>query len=90
MELTKEILSLIENNEVDEAIVALTSIVESGSADAEVYFERGKLYWKKGLMRKAINDYTKSESLDPTGPASQALRQAMTIMDFYDKNRYNP
>lgn len=90
MELPIEITHLIDNNEIDAAIVAVSDLIASFPDDASLYYERGKLYWRTECRRKAINDYVKAVDLDSASPAAEALRQAMAIMQFYDKSRYNP
>lgn len=90
MKLPIEITHLIDNNEIDEAIVAIGRLLEIYPDDAALYYERGRLYWRLEQRRKAINDYVKASELDPSSLAVEALRQAMDIMQFYDKSRYNP
>lgn len=90
MTLPTEVAHLIDNNDIEAAIVAIGKFMESAPDDASLYYERGRLYWRMECRRKAINDYTTSLSLDPSSPAKGALAQAMEIMNFYDKNRYNP
>ena len=43
-----------------------------------------------GRRREAINDYYKAAELDPDGPARQALEHISGIMQFYNKDLYNP
>ncbi len=90
MTLPIEIIHLIDNNEIERAIVAIGLLLESSPDDASLYYERGKLFWRLDERRKAINDYSRAADLDPQSPACEALKQAMLIMQFYDKSRYNP
>lgn len=90
MTLPIEISHLINNNEIDAAIVAVTRLLEDGGGDPELYYQRGRLYWRKDMRREAINDYMEAVSLDPSSKAAAALEQASAIMRFYDRNRYNP
>ncbi|MCM1331906.1 MAG: tetratricopeptide repeat protein [Bacteroides sp.] len=90
MELSDKINSLINNNDLEGAIVELDKIIEGDSGDADAYFERGKLHWRLGRHREAINDYNRAVSLDSSSPAAEALRQSMEIMAFYNRDLYNP
>lgn len=90
MTLPIEIIHLIDNNEIERAIVAIGLLLESSPDDASLYYERGKLFWRLDERRKAINDYSRAADLDPQSAGLQTLKQAMMIMQFYDKSRYNP
>lgn len=90
MTLPTEITHLIDKNEIEEAIVAITRLIENSHGNACLFFERGRLFWRLERRRDAISDYARSAELDPASPAAEALEQAMTIMQFYDKSRYNP
>ncbi len=90
MELPLEIVNLIDNNELDAAIIAITRLLEEHDDDARLHYERGRLYWRLGQHRNAINDYAEAAEADSASPAVEALRQSQAIMAFYDKNRYNP
>lgn len=37
-----------------------------------------------------MTEYNTALSIDPDSPAAVALDMARNIMDFYDKQRYNP
>lgn len=53
-------------------------------------FELGAQAWKEGDRAKAIALYTESAQIDPEGPGAQALQMTQRIMDFYDKQQFNP
>lgn len=77
--------SLFESNRLDEAMALL------GSADdAYALYMKGRIAWKQGHHSDAIGLYGRASALDPTGPATVALEQARQIMDFYNKDLYNP
>lgn len=58
--------------------------------DAQTLYRRGRLAWKRGDKGAAISFYEQSSALDPDGPASLALEQARSIMNFYNRDLYNP
>ncbi len=70
------------------AALALFDGEEQLSADG--YFLRGKIYWRMGLRREAINDYHASVALMPDGPAARALEQANSVMSFFNPDLLNP
>lgn len=56
----------------------------------DLLFRRGRLKWKKEDRAGAMNDYSEACAINPDGPASVALDQARRIMNFYNKDLYNP
>jgi len=77
--------SLFDANCLDEAMALL------GSADdAWALYMKGRIAWKQGRHSDAISFYGRASAIDPSGPASVALEQARQIMDFYNKDMYNP
>jgi len=90
MELSDKINTLIKNNDLEGAIIELNQMISADSGDADAYFERGKLYWRLGRQREAINDYNRAVALDSSSHATEALRQSMEIMSFYNRDLYNP
>jgi predicted negative regulator of RcsB-dependent stress response len=84
-----DILQLIEATHYDDAITALNRLIDQ-EPSATLYFERGKLQWKLGRRAEAITDYEHATALDATSPAAQALTVTRDIMDFYNKDLYNP
>lgn len=53
-------------------------------------FNEGSEAWKKGNRAKAMTLYAESAELDEEGPGAHALEMTKNIMDFYDKNQFNP
>lgn len=79
--------------EIETLIGRLDEIISRGGTPAsmaDAYFQRGKLYWKAGRRGEAMSDYARAEELDPGSPAAEALAQARAIMQFYNKDLYNP
>ena len=63
---------------------------EDNHAEAIRLYELGLLAWKNGNRAEAITLYNESAALDPNGPGVQALEMSMRIMNFYDKQQFNP
>lgn len=59
-------------------------------ADEDALIERGRLYWALNRRSDAINDYLAAQRLNPEGRATQLLKATYDILDFYNKDLYNP
>lgn len=79
-----------ENPKIEAEIAALDREIGSGCATADAYWRRGRLLWKLGRRGEAMSDYAEAAALDPGSPAVQALEQSRSIMQFYNKDLYNP
>ncbi|MBO5052887.1 MAG: tetratricopeptide repeat protein [Muribaculaceae bacterium] len=67
--------------------------INNGERDmvrARVLYNEGRERWQRGDRAGAIAAYEESASLDPSGPGAVALDMTRDIMDFYDKNQFNP
>lgn len=92
MKTLKEIKADYEAHEdVNRAIADYTALIESApKADDEPYVERGLLYWKLGKRAEAINDYNEAIRINPDSRAVQVKDAAYSILDFYNKDLFNP
>lgn len=86
---------LASSGSIDEAIDVLTKAINdnpdaSKKELSELYFVRGKLYWRKGMRSRATADYAVASQLDPDSPAARALEQARDVADFFNHDLYNP
>lgn len=81
----EQINQLYDSNRLDEAEALL-----AGCDDAWSLYMLGRIEWKRGKRSAAISLYGRSAALEPDGPASTALEQAREIMDFFNKDLYNP
>ena len=75
--------------EIEKDIKTLSDAIAAGP-EAALLYRRGMLYWKLGRRGAAMSDYAAAAAIDPSSPAAAALEQARRIMDFYDRNLYNP
>ena len=87
-------LTEMENNKMtDEISVRLSTLSKHLKAhpdDEDAYIERGRLYWSLGRRSDAINDYLAAQRLNPEGKATELLKATYAILDFYNKDLYNP
>ena len=47
-------------------------------------------YWSCGNRALAINDYLAAIKINPESKAVQALKATNEILDYYNKDLYNP
>lgn len=87
---TKEnIKKLISDGVLQEAIVQLDSQIGENCKDDELFYLRGNAYRKLCNWQQALNNYLEAMSLNPEGPAKEAHRMLMEILEFYNKDMYN-
>ena len=69
---------------------SLSELIASDAGDEAALIERGRLYWALGKRSYAINDYLAAQKINPDGAAKQLLKATYEILDFYNKDLYNP
>ncbi|MBQ5972346.1 MAG: tetratricopeptide repeat protein [Prevotella sp.] len=57
---------------------------------ANEYYELGNRYRKEGNWQMAINNYLEAIALDPQSPAVEAKQMLDDILNYYNKDCYNP
>lgn len=94
MKTIQEIKDMLSRSEGDAALDAANEIVENKGTTREIlaqaYYLRGNAYRQNGNIRMALNSYLESMDLDPDGPAAEAYRHLQELLDFYNKDYYNP
>lgn len=80
------ILELYTANRLDEALARVAELPEND----DTLYMKGKILWKLGRRTEAITAYNEALALNPDSSAAIALAQARQIMDFYNKDLYNP
>ena len=85
---------MLSRSEGEQALEAAIEIVENKTVSRETlataYYLRGNAYRQNGNVRMALNSYLESMELDPDGPAAEAYRHIQELLDFYNKDYYNP
>lgn len=76
--------------DTNERINILTKHLLSHPDDEDALIERGRLYWALNRRSDAINDYLAANKLNPEGRAGQLLKATYDILDYYNKDLYNP
>ena len=88
MESLKEQIRLLG---ADEAIALLDKWIAEHPEDVEAYTLRGMKHFGAGHRSAAIGDSLTALRLDPDNArARQALDYANSILDYYNKDLYNP
>ena len=76
-----------------DAVKVLTEYIDANQDSPgldEAYTMRGMKHWGLQNRSAAINDYLAAIRLNPESRAQQALKAANDILDYYNKDLYNP
>lgn len=73
-----------------EAVAALDAYIAANPDDEEAYIARGMRHWGDGRRSLAINDYLAAIRINPDSRANEALKAANEILDYRNKDLYNP
>jgi tetratricopeptide (TPR) repeat protein len=94
MKTIQEIKDMLSHSESEQALVAANEIVENKGISketlAQAYYLRGNAFRQNGNIRMALNSYLEAMDIDPDGPAAEAYRHLQELLDFYNKDYYNP
>ena len=75
----------------DEAISRLDTYIAANPADPDALTLRGIRHFGAGHRASAIGDYLAALRIDPDHrKAGEALNFANSILDYYNKDLYNP
>ena len=74
----------------EEAINILTEYIAAHPESDEALTLRGMKYWGLGKRSLAINDYLAAIDINPRSKARMALQAANEILDYRNKDLYNP
>ncbi len=74
----------------EEAIQIISLYIESHPDSDEAYTLRGMKYWGAGKRSLAINDYLAAIRINPDSRARMALQASQDILDYRNKDLYNP
>lgn len=89
----EELKDSVQGLTAQEAVGLLTEYISLHPDDPridEVYTMRGMKHWGMQNRSAAINDYLAAIKLNPESKAVQALKAANDILDYYNKDLYNP
>lgn len=90
----QEIKSLLDNSRSEDVIKEVNDYLTDATLPvkdrATAYYMRGNAYRQLGDWRRVMNDYCEAMDLDPDGPAAEAYRSVVEILNFYNHDMYNP
>ncbi len=84
-----KIEKMLADGQVVEALELTERELGTGK-DATLLYLKGKAHIKLGEWQQAINIFLRAKELEPEGVAAQALPMLYDILDFYNKDLYNP
>lgn len=74
----------------EQAVEQLNRYIAEHPESDEALTMRGMKYWAMSRRSEAINDYLAAIRLNPQSRAVQALKATNEILDYYNKDLYNP
>lgn len=75
---------------VEEAVEALTEYIAAHPDSDEALTLRGRQYWALGKQGAAITDYLDAIKINPDSPSRHYIKVAYEILNYYNKDLYNP
>lgn len=90
IKMTPELRTHIEALQPQEAVAELDLYIASHPDDDEALILRGSRHWALGHRSETINDYLAAQRINPQGKAGEALKAVYSILDFYNKDLFNP
>lgn len=74
----------------DALMKSLNDYIDANPRDDEALTFRGMQYWNRNERALAINDYLAAIKINPDSKAKLALKATNDILDYYNKDLYNP
>ncbi len=90
MKTLQEIRKEIKTESYENSVSILTDYINSSPDDDEALTLRGMKHWGAGKRSLAINDYLAAININPKSRAMEALHAANEILDYRNKDLYNP
>ncbi|MBO7225136.1 MAG: tetratricopeptide repeat protein [Bacteroidales bacterium] len=84
--------TLLDENKIEQAIDFLKTLVEDTQEENKdvAYYVLGNAYRRGNNWQDAINSYSRSVEINPSSPAKEMRESCIKILDFYNKDMYNP
>ena len=76
-----EIEALMREERIDEAYDRLLDLVKKEPLNAHGWYLLGTIYRRHGMWMEAIEAFSHSKIIEPTGPASKALESIYDILN---------
>ena len=89
--LLAEAALLEKEGDLQAALIKYGEIVETDQKNIEVQFKIGELYHQLGDLPKALSAYLRTTDLDAEHQKAKVkIEMIRSIMNFYNKDMYNP
>lgn len=84
--------TLLDENKIEQAIDFLKTLVEDSQEENKdiAYYVLGNAYRRGNNWQDAINSYSRAVEINPLSPAKEMRASCIKILDFYNKDMYNP
>ncbi|MBD5269762.1 MAG: hypothetical protein K2M67_02670 [Muribaculaceae bacterium] len=82
--------SIQQGKDAEVCIRMLTEYIAVNPESDEAYYLRGVRYWSLGRRSLAINDYLAAIRINPNSKATMAMKTSYEILNFYNKDIFNP
>lgn len=86
----EELKVQVEQMTPAQAIEWLDKYLEKDPQNDDAITLRGMRYWSLGNRAAAIKDYLAAIKINPESKAKMALKATNDILDYYNKDLYNP
>lgn len=86
----KELKESVRSLTPAETVEAVTAYLAGHPDDDEALTLRGMRYWSLGNRSAAINDYLAAIRINPDSNAKMLMKSTYDILDYYNKDLYNP
>ena len=83
-----DILNLLDQGKIKEALNLIDLQIEQNREDDELYYLKGNTYRKICNWKGAIENYMEALTINQESPAREALKMTEEILNFYNKDIY--
>lgn len=84
----KQTMDTVEK--ITEEIKSLEEEIKANPTDDTLHYRLGNLHRKTGNWKEAVKCYLAATGLNPASPAAEAYKSIMEILEFYNRDLYNP
>lgn len=90
MENIEQLKDKIKDMDSLPALTEIEAYLAEHPNDDEAIYLRGVKHWSLGQRSQAIQDYLEAIRLNPESKAKMAIKTAYEILNFYNKDLFNP
>lgn len=85
-----ELKAAVSGMEPVKAVEVISGYLSLHTDDDQALTLRGMKYWSLGNRAMAINDYLAAIRINPDSNARMLMKSTYDILDYYNKDLYNP